>query len=106
MAAADDPGMRTLTLVLSALVALAVAAPAQAEPVSDDGPPRLVHNGASLLGGISPKLKAKAGKQVIATGTPKSGTATLKLTAAGRKLLKRKHRLTVTVTAGATSARI
>ena len=52
------------------------------------------------------KLKAKAGKHVIATGTAKSGTATLKLTPAGRKLLRRKHRLTVTVTAGGTSTRI
>ena len=52
------------------------------------------------------KLKAKAGKYVIATGTAKRGKATLKLTAAGRKLLKRKHRLTVTVTAGGTTTKI
>jgi hypothetical protein len=52
------------------------------------------------------KLNAKAGKHLVATGTAKSGTATLKLTAAGRKLLKRKHRLTVTVTAGGTSTRV
>jgi hypothetical protein len=53
------------------------------------------------------KLRAKAGKHVIATGTAKgSGTATLKLTAAGRKLLKRKHRLRVTITAGGTSTRV
>jgi hypothetical protein len=52
------------------------------------------------------KLKAKAGKHVVASGTAKSGVAKLKLTAAGRKLLKRKHRLTVTVTARGTSTRI
>jgi hypothetical protein len=52
------------------------------------------------------KLSAKAGKLLIATGTAKSGTATLKLTSAGRKLLKRKRRLSVTVTAGGTSTRI
>jgi hypothetical protein len=52
------------------------------------------------------KLSAKSGKRVIATGTAKSGAATLKLTAVGRKLLKRKRRITVTVTAGGTSTRV
>jgi hypothetical protein len=47
------------------------------------------------------KLNARAGQRVIATGT-----ATLKLTSAGRKLLKRKHGLTVTVTVGRTSTRV
>ena len=51
-------------------------------------------------------LKAKAGKHVVATGSAKRGKATLKLTAAGRKLLKRKQRLTVTVTAGGKTAKI
>jgi hypothetical protein len=49
---------------------------------------------------------AKVGKTVVATGSAKGGKATLKLTAAGRKLLKRKRRVTVTITAGATRARV
>ena len=49
------------------------------------------------------KLRAKAGKAVVATGTAKSGSATLKLTPAGRKLLKRSKRVRLTVSTSFTA---